>query len=396
MPLTYIRQDITKLKVDAIVNAANCDLLAGGGVCGAIFQAAGRRQLQAACDRIGHVDTGDAVITPGFALPARYVIHTAGPVWRGGTQGERELLFSCYVSSLRLAAQNGARSVAFPLISSGIYGYPPSAALAVATEAIRSYLQDDPDMEVTLCLFDKRATTLTERTYGEINQFVDDCYVDEAHHTFGRSRLNQLWPHVSPDKIDAMAYEAEAMDAGDTDDLFGGSTGYGYSSFADAAPAASPAAAHQPRESASQAPAAAAPMPSMAAPQQVGSAPTRPLDQMLKNLDAPFSLYLLSVIDERGMSDSQVYNKANLSRQYFSKLRSGKVNPSKRVVLSLSVALGLDISQTRLMLQRAGYALSHAEKFDIIVEWFIRNGCYDVFTINDALFRYDQPLLGAS
>jgi O-acetyl-ADP-ribose deacetylase (regulator of RNase III) len=157
MPFEIVRGDITNTRVDAIVNAANTALQRGGGVCGAIFQAAGARDLQQACDAIGHVETGRAVITPGFRLRAKFIIHTAGPVWRGGGQGEEEQLKSCYRNSLLLAKENGCESVAFPLISSGIYGYPKAQALRAASEAIRAYLDtDDADGEMTvyLCVFE--------------------------------------------------------------------------------------------------------------------------------------------------------------------------------------------------------------------------------------------------
>lgn len=154
MPLTLVQQDIVTIRVDAIVNAANTALQMGGGVCGAIFRAAGAAELQAACDKLAPIKTGEAVITPGFNLPARYVIHTAGPVYRGGNHGEEELLRSCYLNSLKLAVEEQCESMAFPLISSGIYGYPPEEALKVAIRAIRDFLEGH-DLDVRLVLFDK-------------------------------------------------------------------------------------------------------------------------------------------------------------------------------------------------------------------------------------------------
>ena len=152
MPLNIVHGDITKMNVDAIVNAANSHLQMGGGVCGAIFSAAGARELQAACDKLAPVDTGAAVITEGFALPAEYVIHTVGPIYSGGKQGEEALLRSCYINSLDLAKKHGCKSVAFPLISSGIYSYPKNEAMNVAQSAITEWLQDN-DMDVSLVLF---------------------------------------------------------------------------------------------------------------------------------------------------------------------------------------------------------------------------------------------------
>jgi O-acetyl-ADP-ribose deacetylase len=153
MPFQTLRADIVTLGTDAIVNAANPALKAGGGVCGAIFRAAGADRLQAACDRIGGCAVGDAVITPGFLLPARYVIHTPGPVWRGGNEGEEALLSACYRRSLEVAAAHGLGSIAFPLISAGVYGYPREGALRVAQSAIAAYLKQNPAIDVTLTLY---------------------------------------------------------------------------------------------------------------------------------------------------------------------------------------------------------------------------------------------------
>jgi len=167
MPFTIIRNDITKLHVDAIVNAANTLLQMGGGVCGAIFNAAGADKLQTACDALTPIKTGEAVITQGFNLPAKYIIHTAGPVYRGGNQGEEALLRSCYINSLELAVKHKCESVAFPLISSGIYGYPKADALRVATAAIRDFISEH-DIDVSLVVFDKEALTVSEELLGAV------------------------------------------------------------------------------------------------------------------------------------------------------------------------------------------------------------------------------------
>ena len=345
MPLSFVRNDITKLEVDAIVNAANSELRHGGGVCGAIFAAAGARELEAACAEIGHADTGTSVATPGFALPARYVIHSVGPVWQGGGAGERELLASCYSTALALAHELGCASIAFPLISSGIYGYPPDEALEVATGAIRAYLEADPDMEVTLCLFDRRALGLVEGILGEVESYIDDAYVDDSPH-----RRRGLWENLPR-----------------------------------------PFARHADADMA--APMAAAAPSALAAEDACVLEPS--LDDLLSHMDASFADTLLAMIDARGYTDAQVYARANLSRQYFSKLRAGALNPSKRVVCALAVALELTLDDTKLLLERAGHALTHAGKFDIVIEYFISRKQYDIFLINETLFALDLPLLGA-
>ena len=152
MSFNVIHGDITTMPTDAIVNAANSRLAPGGGVCGAIFSASDYHKLDLACRKIGHCPVGQAVITPSFGMPAKYIIHAVGPIWHGGKQNEEELLRSCYTSALNVAKENGCRSIAFPLISAGIYGYPKEEALRVAEDAIRAFLKDN-EMEVSLVLF---------------------------------------------------------------------------------------------------------------------------------------------------------------------------------------------------------------------------------------------------
>ena len=382
MPFTIIREDITRLDVDAIVNAANEHLMRGGGVCGAIFAAAGADDLQRACDKIGHVDTGSAVITPGFALPARFVIHTAGPIWHG-TERDRELLASCYASSLALARENGLTSVAFPLISSGIYGCPKDVAMDVAVSAIRDFLAtDDTDMEVTLAVFDRGATLVGSELFGRLASFIDDAYVDRSRSIFGRSVAEEPWLSSLDSDEDVFAANIPAQ----------------------AQPSLSGAAGKAQKEE--RRGLGSLFKKKAAKKERISGAPVSPressvsgrkrttLTDMIRGMDASFTETLLKLIDDRGLTDAEVYKRANLSRQYFSKLRNGTVNPSKRVVLALAVALELDLGQTRMLLERAGYALSRSYMLDVIVEFFIAEGTYDIFAINKALYAYDQPLLG--
>ncbi|WP_256755954.1 macro domain-containing protein [Bifidobacterium longum] len=366
MPLELVRQDITKMKVDAIVNAANTQLAMGGGVCGAIFRAAGVSRMAAACDRFAPIHTGEAVITPGFNLPSRYVIHTAGPIWRDGKHDEERLLRSCYRNSMELAARQGCASIAFPLISSGIYGYPKAEALHVALDEIRRFLGDAADsghdLDVYLCVFDKTAFEISSSIDKRLRAYIDDYYVAEHEDTLG-SRTYELLAlqRFSDNKPKAdRAVPSGVLDMPDFLGDMGETPVY-------SAPSAAPS------------------------PKSAGHVD----DAVLSNLDEPFNIILLRLIDAKGYSDVEVYKRANINRKLFSKIRCGDgYMPSKKTVLALAIALRLNIDETQDILACAGYALSHSVKFDVIVEFFIVHEMFDVFTINEMLFRYDQPLLG--
>ena len=342
MPFNIIRNDITKLSIDAIVNAANTHLQMGGGVCGAIFMAAGAEQLQKACNKLAPIKTGEAVITPGFNLPAKYVIHTAGPIYRGGRQGEEALLRSCYVESLELAVNHGCESIAFPLISSGIYGYPKTEALRVAVSAIRGFISDH-DISVSLAVFDKDALTISEDLYGAVESYIDEYYVDERH--IKRRKLLDV--------------EKETLLK---EELFVQSM----------------------------------PMAEAAVPAGMPRVKDKSLEDLVGNLDESFSATLLRLIDATGQKDADIYHRANIDRRLFSKIRSNEgYMPSKPTVLAFAIALELNMEQTSDLLKRAGFALSHSRKFDVIVEFFIKSRNYDIYLINEVLFSHDQPVLGS-
>ncbi len=352
MPLQIIRGDITKLACDAIVNVANPSLLGGGGVDGAIHRAAGK-ELLLACEKLGGCRPGEAKITGGYRLPCQYVIHTVGPVWRGGNSGERETLTSCYREALRLAAEKGCRSVAFPLISSGSYGYPKEQALKVAEESITEFLRDS-EMLVYIVVFDRDSFRISEKLFSDIASFIDDRYVEE--HSFPRRKGAE----ERTQRQALFSKEEQEQDAAD---------------FA-AAPAKESIAAR---------------------PYTVGKRLDLPpsLEELLKKEDESFSQALLRKIDEKGMTDSECYKKANVDRKLFSKIRSDvHYHPSKPTAIAFAVALELSLDETKDLLMKAGFALSHSSKFDIIIEYFITNGNYNVFEINEALFAFDQVLLG--
>lgn len=325
MSFTIIRQDITTVKVDAIVNAADRSLSIGGGVSGAIFQAAGAKELEEASRPFAPIETGEAVLVPGFKLPAKYVIQTAGPIYRDHSMSENErLLTKAYESSLNLTIDHKLHSVAFPLISGGIYGYPIKEALAIAVATIKRFLEDH-ELKAVLVIFDKSFYSIDQDLVNDVDAYLESVYVDK----------DSKW----------LRFEAPYVQ--------------GY-----------------PEELAKQ------------------SIENSPLSDLVGNLDEPFSETILKLIDAKGLTDVEVYKHANLSRKLFSKIRSGHgYMPSKKTAIALAIGLKLNLAETDDLLERAGFTLSHAVKFDVIIEYFIVQKNYDVFEINQVLFQYDQPLL---
>lgn len=341
MPLEIVRNDITKMKVDAIVNAANESLLGGGGVDGAIHRAAGSGLL-AECRTLGGCKTGKARITGGYNLPAKYVIHTVGPIYNDGKHGEKTLLESCYRESLALAKERGCETVAFSLISSGVYGYPKDQALKVAIDVISDFLLEN-EMTVYIVIFDKASYQIGEKLFSDIAEYIDDNYVDE-HTDYSRERISM---NALPGVASRTRRKKSDID-----------------SF------------------------------------EICDCKTMPLeddlDAKLKQIDESFSQMLLRKIDEKGMTDAECYKKANIDRKLFSKIRSDvHYKPSKPTALAFAISLELSLDETEDMLRKAGFALSHSNKFDIIIEYFISRGNYNIFEINEALFAFDQSLLGA-
>ncbi|WP_041580488.1 macro domain-containing protein [Bacillus sp. 1NLA3E] len=339
MPLEIVRNDITKMKVDAIVNAANTALKMGGGVCGAIFSGAGANELQAACDEIGSCPVGQAVMTDAFRLPANYIIHTPGPIWQGGSSQEAENLKASYENSLILAKKHQCESIAFPLISTGIYGFPKEQALQIAVSTIGSFLLNH-DMLVYLVVFDKKSFGLSKKLFASIQQYIDEHYVEEAEINFNRNRNEErsvMEPLQDAEMNEQNFYEKEE---------------------------------HFPKY--------------------------RSLADLVNQLDESFSERLLRLIDEKGMTDVETYHQANIDRRLFSKIRNGaNYTPKKKTAIAFAVALKLNLDETIDLLATAGYTLSQSSVFDVIVDYFIKEGNYNIHEINGALFEFEQPLLGA-
>lgn len=343
MPFEIVRNDITHMAVDVIVNTANPRPVIGYGTDSMIHEAAGPGLLQAR-QAIGNIARGSCAITPAFALPAKYVIHTVGPVWLDGNHREETLLRSCYDSTLRLAMEYGCRSIAFPLISTGNYGFPQDKALQIAVSAFSAFLLEH-DMHIYLVVFNREAFQLSKKLFHSVSSYIDQNYVDTYEFPILRSSREEYRPlrRRHPD--------------------------------ADMCGNAAPSDMLLPR----------APMPKAAS-----------LEDILKQEDTGFTEKLLELIDKTGLKDSQIYKKANLSKQHFSKIRNNPAyKPSKPTAISLALALELSLEETKDLIGRAGYALTNSSKFDLIIRYFIEQGNFNIIEINITLYEFDQPLLGS-
>lgn len=329
MPFEIVRNDIVNMKVDAIVNTANPRPIIGAGTDKAVHDKAGARLLLARKE-IGNIAVGEAAITPAFDLNARYVIHTAGPIWRDGKSSEEALLASCFKNSLRLAKEKECESIAFPLISTGSYGFPKPLALQIAVREISSFLMEN-EMQVYLVVFEKQSFELSEKLFKSVSSYIDANYVsDKMNLEYGTSKLRRF------------DYEEMLL-----------------------------------RESS----------------YEITSKMSN-LDGMLNDLDKGFSETLLYLIDRTGKKDSEIYKKANVDRKLFSKIRNNAdYRPSKATAIAFAIALELSMDETDDLLARAGIALSQSNKFDVIVRYFIENKKYDIFELNSVLFEFDQPLI---
>jgi len=356
MPFEIVRNDIVNMQVDAVVNTANPNPVIGSGVDSGIHKKAGH-ELLTARQKIGCIDFGDVAITPGFGLDAKYVIHTVGPIWVDGNHGEEQILSSCYRKSLALAKEQECESIAFPLIATGNYGFPKPLALQIAVREISSFLLEN-EMQVYLVVFGKEAFALSEKLFKSVSSYIDENYIrSKTLDEYGpenayaarleRRRIKERLKRSN--RIHEDMYPSQALEE------------------CLAMPAMAPA----------------------------------PMDsddwgQLMKSLDAGFSETLLKLIDRTGKKDSEIYKKANVDRKLFSKIRNNMdYKPSKTTALAFAFALELDIDETKDFIGRAGFALSHSSKFDVIVEYFLVNRNYNVFELNEVLFAFDQPLIGA-
>ncbi|MBP3261225.1 macro domain-containing protein [Pseudobutyrivibrio sp.] len=356
MPFQIIRNDITKVKADAIVNTANPEVAIGDGVDSAIYKAAGKDKLLAERQKIGRLEPGEVAITPAFDMDASYIIHASGPWWQGGDKGEAKLLRQCYDKSLKLAAEHKCQSIAFPLLATGTYGFPQKLGIEIAVEAFTRFLEEY-EMEIYLVVFGKKSVKISGELGEEVHSFIDDDYVSLA-----------LSDEYYYDGIPADLDESE-----DLDELIEISEG-------------------EPQIRGSEKgikPSLSAPMMAGALASEAISKKVGSLDDVLKGIyKDSFEKHLQKIINKKGFKNSEVYAAANISKQYFSKLLKGQVKPSKEKVLALAVGLQLNMDETIDFLKLAGYAFSPISQTDAVVEYFIEHEEYNVMKIDIVLFDY--------
>lgn len=382
MAFQIIRNDITKVSADAIVNTANPKPQYVSGTDYAIYMAAGADELLKERQKIGNLEIGQAAVTPAFALNAKYIIHTVGPAWVDGEHGEREAVRSCYENSLRLAKELGCESIAFPLIATGVYGFPKADALQIAVSVFSEFLADT-DMEIILVVFDEASFVLSGKIFSGVDAFIDENYVSEkmgSEYSLGASAATVAYGNRLP--------EEKRRGRKLLSDVF-------HSSRRKDSASAGSVMADYANEEADGAEECAEKM-LMAAPMAAAeSKPGRTLDDLMANVSETWQESLFRLIDEKGYTDTEVYKRANVDRKLFSKIRSNaEYQPKKITAVAFALALKLSLDETKDLLGRAGYALSPSSRFDLIIEYFIGQEVYDTYTINLALFEHKQPLLG--
>lgn len=382
MPYQIIRNDIVKMRVDAIVNPTDSWYSGSGGTDERVHRFAGK-EMDRACAELPEIDEGMVAVTEGFDLPCRFVIHTIGPVWEGGEHHEKETLVSCYRNALSAADERGCGSVAFPLIASGTFGYPKDQVLRVALETITEFLMDH-DMTVYIVVYDKESYSISKKLQADIDSFIDENYIE----TYGRETrpVNRRPVSFADDILSSLRKSEEAAFSlvwDEEADLFGEQAARPkQQTRKDEKPETAPVPAETVHEP---------------APRPAGKpadAKKESLDDRLKKMDEPFSVCLLRLIDEKGMTDVQFYKKANIDKKLFSKMRNPLYRSSKPTVLACVFALELNEEEAKALLMKAGYALSDNNKFDVIVQFFLENGEYNLMVINEALYQYDLPCLG--
>lgn len=352
MSFKIVRNDITHVKADVIVNTANPKPIYASGTDLAVYQAAGADELLAERKKVGCIERGDIAVTGAYALNAKYIIHTVGPVWVDGMHKEFETLERCYAKSLQKALELGCNSIAFPLISTGVYGFPKDKALQIAVSVFSRFLLEN-EMQIILVVFDKKSFQLSGQLVGEIDSFIDANYIRQKRITeysrrpFRHSRIESNITYDSEVYEECSRYtEAEESE---TELLM-----------------------------------------SVPMPQKAMS-----LEEELENVGMSFHDKLFELIGESGMDNKDVWKRANLDRKHFSKIQCDeKYHPKKKTVMALCIALELDLEQAKDLLARADWAFSPSSKVDLIVQKAIIDKQYDIYQLNLVLFQYTNEILG--
>ena len=372
MPFQIVRNDITKMHVDAIVNTANPMPGYGAGIDTAVYEAAGVKELLTKRHEIGVIERGHSVITDGFKLPAKYIIHTVGTAWQGGAYGEEDIIRNCYRSVFQVAEENDIESLAIPLLASGSYGFPKGIALRIALSEIESFMSEH-ELELYLVVFDEKSFSLSSELYGDIDEYINDNYVEE--------KTVEEYPSSYRVRDERLILPAPSFVGGAATNFFKRGSSEKRRKRKGAVKEAEVYADFEEEDACDMI--CAAPM------------AAKSLDDVVKNLDKTFMELVFSFADEKGMTDVEVQKRANLDRKAFSKLKCGTTkNPSKSTALALAVALELSLDDTKDLLSRAGLALSPCSKQDVIVQYFIEREAYDIYEINVALFEHGEQLLG--
>ncbi|MBO6133898.1 MAG: macro domain-containing protein [Lachnospiraceae bacterium] len=382
MAFRIIRKDITQVSADAIVNTANPKPKFAGGTDYAIYMAAGAEPLLKERQKIGKIEIGQAAATPAFALDAKYIIHTVGPVWIDGEHGEREAVRSCYEKSLRLAQELKCESIAFPLIATGVYGFPKADALQIAISVFREFLLD-ADMEIILVVFEEASFVLSGKIFSGVAAFIDENYVSEK----------MDFEYGQRDFAEALGQDRTPGKKQGRRGLF--SRLFRQPRQNGQARAAKPMGADYEDRAQADSEECADVLPMPEDLEEPAPKRGRTLDDLMANVGETWQESLFRLIDEKGYTDTEVYKRANIDRKLFSKIRcNSEYQPKKITAVAFALALKLNLDETRDLLGRAGYALSPSSRVDLIIEYFVEQEVYDTYTINLALFEHKQPLLG--